>query len=174
MDTFDNILDDAMSCTRYDTPCQILGDDSEEVLDESQDRCLHDLTIEVEVETFEEIDITRASISSDEEQVEVCSGRISDVEVWVDDSTRMSDLVVGSFDSVSYLSVVSEIERLHRNQGLIRHHVTSQLKVSDSDISSILGHYDVVCQMLATFGWGAPIFDECNDSTLSLAEVHAL
>ena len=46
--------------------------------------------------------------------------------------------------------------------------------MSDSDISSALGHHDVVCQMLATFGWGAPMSDECGDSTLSLVEAHAL
>ena len=52
--------------------------------------------------------------------------------------------------------------------------MTNQLKVSDSDISSALGHHDVVRQMLAMFGWGAPMFDLCGDSTLSLAEVHVL
>ena len=35
MDTSSDFLDDAMSCVGYDTPCQILGDDSEEVVDES-------------------------------------------------------------------------------------------------------------------------------------------
>ena len=46
--------------------------------------------------------------------------------------------------------------------------------MSDSDISLALGHHDVVHQMLATHGWGAPMFDEHGDGTLSLAEVHAL
>lgn len=115
----------------------------------------------MEAKTCEEIDIAGASISSDEEFCE-------------DDGTRMSDLVVSSFDSISYHSAVSETERLHRSQGLQRHYVTNQLKVSDSDISSALGHHDVVRQMLATSSWGAPMFDERANSTLSLAEVHAL
>ena len=51
-----------------------------------------------------------------------------------DDGTCMNDLVVGSSDSISCHSAVSEIKRLYRSQGLQRHHVTSQLKVSDSDI----------------------------------------
>ena len=37
MDTFGDFLDDAMICTGYDTLCQILSDDSDEGLDESQD-----------------------------------------------------------------------------------------------------------------------------------------
>ena len=49
----------------------------------------------------------------------------SDEELYEDDGTRMSDLVVGSSDSVSYHNVVSEIENLHKIQGLQRHHVTS-------------------------------------------------
>ena len=69
----------------------------------------------MEAETCEEIDIARASISSDGE---LCEG----------DGTRMSDLVVGSFDSVSYYSAVSETERLHRSQEFQRHHVTNQLR----------------------------------------------
>ena len=40
MDTSDDLLDDAISCTGYDIPCHILGDDFEEILDGSQDRCL--------------------------------------------------------------------------------------------------------------------------------------
>ena len=128
----------------------------------------------MEAETCKEIDIVRASISSDEELVEVHSSCISSTELCKDDGTCMSDLVVDSLDSVSYHSAVSEIERLYRGQGLQTHHVTSQLKVSDSDISSALGHHDVVCQMLAISGWGAPMSDECNDRTLSLAEVHVL
>ena len=46
--------------------------------------------------------------------------------------------------------------------------------MSDSDISLALEHYDGIRQMLATSGWGAPMFDEHGDSTLSLAEVHVL
>ena len=52
--------------------------------------------------------------------------------------------------------------------------MTCHLKVSDSDISSALEHNDAIRQMLATSGWGAPMFDEHGDSTLSRAEVHAL
>ena len=120
-----------------------------------------------------EIEIARASISLGE-LFELHSSCISNVELCEDDSTCMSDLVVGSSDSVSYHSTVSETESLHRSQRLHRHHVTCQLKVSDSDISSALEHYDAIHQMLATSGWGTPMSDEHNDSTLSLAEVHAL
>ena len=35
MDTSNHLFDDVMSCTEYDTPCQILGDDSKKVLDGS-------------------------------------------------------------------------------------------------------------------------------------------
>lgn len=53
--------------------------------------------------------------------------------------------------------------------------MTSQLKVSDSDISSNhLVHYDVIRQMLVASSWGAPMSDEHGDSTLSLEKVHAL
>lgn len=52
--------------------------------------------------------------------------------------------------------------------------MTCQLKMSDSNISLALEHYDAICQMLATSGWGIPMFDEHGDSILSLAEVHAL
>ena len=172
MDTFDDSFNDAMRCIGYDTPCQILGDDFEEVLDGSQDRCLQDVTIEVEVETCKEIDTARASISSDEELVEVHGSCMSDAELCEEDSTHKSDLVVESSDSVSYLSAVSETESLHRSQGLQRHHVSCHLKVRDSNISLALEHYDVIRQMLATYGWGAPMFDEHGDSTLSLAKVH--
>ena len=47
--------------------------------------------------------------------------------------------------------------------------MTNQLKVSESDISSSFKHYDAIRQMLATSSWGAPMFDEHGDSTLSLA-----
>lgn len=51
VDTFGDLLDDVMICTRYDTPCQMLGDDSYEIRDESQNQCLLDPTIEMEAET---------------------------------------------------------------------------------------------------------------------------
>lgn len=92
-----------------------MGDDFEEGLDESQDRCLHDLTIEVEAETCKMIDIERASISSDEELVEVHGSCISDAELWEDDSACMSDLVVHNSNLVSYHSAVSETQSLHRS-----------------------------------------------------------
>lgn len=173
VDTSGDLLDDAMICIGYDTPCQILGDDSYEILDESQDQCLQDLTIEVEAETCGEIEIARASISS-EELFEVHSSCISDAKLCKDNSTCISDLVVDSSDSISYHSAVSETRSLHRSQGLQRHHVTYQLKVSDSDIYSSLDHYDAIRHMLATFGWGAPVSNKHSDSSLSLAEVHAL
>lgn len=174
MDTSGDLLDDAMSCTGYDTSSQILGDDFEEVLDESQDPCLQDLTIKVEAKTCGEIDIVRASISL-EELFEVHSSCISDAELCKDDSTCMSDLVMNSSDSTSYHSAISETQSLHRSQWLNqRHHVTYQLKECGSDISSSLNYYDAIRHMLATFGWGAPVLDEHDDSCLSLAEVHAL
>ena len=40
MDMSDDLFDDAMSCVGYNTPFQILGDDSKEVLDGSHDQCL--------------------------------------------------------------------------------------------------------------------------------------
>lgn len=49
--------------------------------------------------------------------------------------------------------------------------MTYQLKVSDSDISSSLDHYNVIHQMLATSGWGVPMSNEHGDISLSLAEV---
>ena len=52
--------------------------------------------------------------------------------------------------------------------------MTSQLKVSESDISSSFEYYDAILQMLSAYGWGAPMSNEHNDSTLSLVEVHAL
>ena len=52
--------------------------------------------------------------------------------------------------------------------------MTCQLKVSNSKISLALEHYDAIRQMLATSDWGATMFDEHGDSTLSLAEVHVL
>ena len=56
----------------------------------------------------------RASISLDEELIEVHSSCISDTELCKVDSTHaMSDLVVVTFDSISYHSAVSEIESLH-------------------------------------------------------------
>ena len=118
MDTFD----DAMSYTKYDISCQVSDDDSEEVLDGSKDQCLQDLSFEVEVETCGDIDIARASISSIEKH-RCC---ISDAE-WceVDSTHAVSDLVVGSSNSICYHIAVSEIESLHKRQGLQRHHVTS-------------------------------------------------
>ena len=118
--------------------------------------------------------MARASISLNEELVEVHGSCMSDAELCEENSTRMSNLVVQSLDLVYYPSAVSEIESLHRSQRLQRHHVTCKLKVSDSNISLALENYDPNCQMLATSIWGAPMFDEHGDSTLSLAEVHAL
>ena len=73
--------DDTMNYTGYDIPYQIVGADSEEGFDESQDQCLHDLMFEVEVETCKEIDIVRASISLNEKIVKVPSSCILDVEL---------------------------------------------------------------------------------------------
>ena len=46
MNISDDPFDDTMSCTRYDIPCQLLGDDIEEVLDGSQDQDLSGLSID--------------------------------------------------------------------------------------------------------------------------------
>ena len=94
-----------------------MGDDSHEILDESRDQCLQDLTIEMEAETCGEIEIVRASISS-EELFEVHSSCISDAELCKDDRTCVSDLVVDSFDSISYHGAISETQSLHRSLGL--------------------------------------------------------
>ena len=84
-----------------------------------------------------------ASTSLDEELVEVLSGCTSVIEFCNGSTHDVSNHGTSSLDSVSSHSVVSEAENLHKSQGLQRHHVTSQLKVSDSDISSTLEHYYV-------------------------------
>ena len=86
----------------------------------------------------------RASTFLDEELVEVSSSCTSITNVCENESAHdVSNHGTSSLDSVSYHSVVSEAKNLHKSQGLQRHHVTSQLKVSDNDISSTLEHYYV-------------------------------
>lgn len=69
----------------------------------------------MEAEACEEIDTVRASISSNEVLVEVSSSCISDAEVCKNNSTHaVSNLVVGSSDSISYHSAISETKNLQR------------------------------------------------------------
>jgi hypothetical protein len=54
------------------------------------------------------------------------------------------------------------------------HHVTSQLRVDERGISSTLEHFDAARQLLAVYGWSAPMTDESSGGYLSLTEIHAL
>ena len=47
-----------------------------------------------------------------------------------------------------------------RRQSSQRHHVSSQLRVSERDIAIACEHFDVARQLLAVYGWGFPISDE--------------
>ena len=78
----------------------------------------------MDFETCNKIDMARASNSSNQELVEVHGSCMLDAELGKEDKTHMKKVVVERLDSVSYLSIISEIESLHRSQGLQSHHVT--------------------------------------------------
>ena len=80
MDTSSDPFEDVMSCIEYDIPCQILGDDSEKVLDWSWNHDLQGLPIEEEVESCKEINTMKASGSSEEASIDILSSCTSIAE----------------------------------------------------------------------------------------------
>ena len=80
--------------------------------------------------------------------------------MWDQRAHDVSDHGVRILNLVSYHNAINEGDNLHQIHKLHRHHVTIYLEVSDSDIFSSLENYDAIRQMLATFGWGAPMSDE--------------
>lgn len=75
---------------------------------------------------------------------------------------------VSDVDATLYHSVDCGSEILHGSHEFQRHHLVGQPKVSDSQITTTIEHFDDTHQMLALFGWGTPMLDEHGDISLSL------
>ena len=86
----------------------------------------------------------------------------------------VGDLEGSSFDLAFSHSVDNVFETVHRRPIVQSHHVTSQLRVGERDITTALEHFDTAHQLLAVTGWGASMTNESSSGYLSLAEVHAL
>ena len=157
---------------------QTLENESENSFDDNESQS-HDVDGHVatlEVEECEDIVISAASTSSVEPSYEVRSNKTLDIEECLDDSIHdVAYHMVSDIDSASYHSADDKLEDLCgivSSQG--DHHLASQLKVNDRMVATTVKHFDVACQMLATYGWSTPLTDEHGDSVFSLAEIHAL
>lgn len=127
--------------------------------------------VALEVELCEDIVITTTSTLPVEPSYEVHSSSTLDIDVCTIDCTHdVVDHEVSDVDLVSYHSV----DLGGKNESRGYHHLAGQLKVNDDMIATALEHFDVARQMLATFGWSTPETYEHGDSSLSLAEFHAL
>lgn len=119
-----------------------------------------------------ESDSVAASPRLDEDVSDACT---QFVDVYSDESTqRDGDLEGSLLDTTSSHSVDSAFGVVHTRLVVQSHHVTSQLRVDERDITSTLEHFDVARQLLVVYGWGAPMTDEPSGGYLSLTDIHSL
>ena len=121
----------------------------------------------------EESVVAAASTLLEEPLVEVLSRSASFFNVCDDDSKHGVDHEVNVVDTTSFCSVDFDLESSHWCHVFQRHQLVGQ-NVDDNQVATTIEHFYVVLQMLATYGWGTPVIDEHNDSSLSLTEFHTL
>jgi len=144
------------------------------ITDESEDRIgIDDIQADV-VDSYE--DLVSPAVSFGTEELD-SDATVFDT-LYVDMSPGVDlQMVDGSIPKISnFVSTPldSMAEKDCRRQSSQRHHVFSQLRVSERDIAIDCQHFNAAHQLLAVYGWGSPTSVEQGGSYFSLTEIHSL